>query len=183
MNMFFTSRIARAASIAMLLATGMADAVTPVPPGGATNAGANVAPSGATVAPGSLLPPSQFLPERSGFTSWRTLAQVELIKRNNKMAPSFAPAISALDGKPSRVQGFMIPLDIGDNQKRFLLVAAPPHCSFCLPAGPDSMIEVRAKQGVRYRFEAVALSGTFQVLKDDPAGLYYRLVEASLVEP
>jgi uncharacterized protein len=161
-------------------------AVTPVPKGGAVGntapSGVNTAPSGVSAAPGQLIPPSQFLPERAGFTSWRTLAQVELVKRNNKMAPSFAPAIAALDGKTSRVQGFMIPLDIGDNQKRFLLVAAPPHCSFCLPAGPDSMIEIRAKQGVRYRFEAVSLSGTFQLLKDDPAGLYYRLTDATAVE-
>jgi uncharacterized protein len=165
---FATASIAGASLF--LSAVGAANAVTPV------------APSGAVPVPGSLLPPSQFLPERAGFTSWRTLAQVELVKRNNKLSPSFAPAIAQLDGKPSRVQGFMIPLDIGDNQKRFLLVAAPPHCSFCLPAGPDSMIEIRASKGVRYRFEAVALSGTFQLLKDDPAGLYYRLVDAAAIE-
>jgi uncharacterized protein len=149
---------------------------------GAANAVTPVAPSGAVPTPGSLLPPSQFLPERAGFTSWRVLEKVELVKRDKKLTPTFAPAITALDGKTSRVQGFMIPLDIGDSQKRFLLVAAPPHCSFCLPAGPDSMIEIRASKGVRYRFEAVALSGTFQVLKDDPAGLYYRLINATAIE-
>lgn len=141
-----------------------------------------VAPSGMSPPPGGLMPPSQFLPEKPGFTSWRTLARVELIKRNNKLQPSFDPAVSTLDGKTIRVQGFMMPLDIGDNQRRFLLVAAPPHCSFCLPAGPDSMIEVRAPKGVKYRFEAVSLSGKFQLLNDDPAGLYYRLTEASSVE-
>lgn len=133
-------------------------------------------------ADGALMPPSQFLPEKPGFTSWRTLAQVELVKRERKMVPSFASAVTALDGKAIRVQGFMMPLDIGDKQRRFLLVAAPPHCSFCLPAGPDAMIEVRAKSDVRYGFDAVALSGTLQVLRDDPAGLYYRLVDAVPVQ-
>lgn len=141
-----------------------ADAVTPVP------------------ASGALMPPSQFLPEKPGFTSWRTLGQVELVKRDRKMVPAFAQAVTALDGKPIKVQGFMMPLDIGDKQRRFLLVAAPPHCSFCLPAGPDAMIEVRAKSDVRYGFDAVALTGTLQVLKDDPAGLYYRLVDAVPVQ-
>lgn len=143
-----------------VFATSPADAVTPVP------------------ANGALMPPSQFLPEKPGFTSWRTLGQVELVKRDRKMVPAFAQVVTALDGKPIKVQGFMMPLDIGDKQRRFLLVAAPPHCSFCLPAGPDAMIEVRAKSDVRYGFDAVALSGTLQVLKDDPAGLYYRLVDA-----
>lgn len=129
-------------------------------------------------AQGALMPPSQYLADKPGFTSWRTLAQVELVKQNRKMVPSFAQSITALDGKVVRVQGFMMPLDIGDKQKRFLLVAAPPHCAFCLPAGPDAMIEVRAKSDVRYGFDAISLSGTLQVLKDDPAGLYYRLVDA-----
>jgi len=146
------------------LASVGANAVTPVPAGGA------------------LMPASQFLPEKPGFTSWRVLAQVELVKQNSKLLPTFAQTVSALDGKVIRVQGFMMPLDIGDKQRRFLLVAAPPHCSFCLPAGPDAMIEVRAKSDVRYGFDAVSLSGKLQVLKDDPAGLYYRLVDAVVAQ-
>jgi hypothetical protein len=141
-------------------------AVTPVPP------------SGALPAPGTLLQPYQFLPERPGFMSWKTLSQVTLARQNNRMVPQFAPEIVQLDGKTVRMQGFMMPLDIGDRQRRFLLTAAPPHCSFCLPAGPDSMIEVRAKDPIRYTIDAVALSGRIQILRDDPAGLYYRLVDA-----
>jgi uncharacterized protein len=141
-----------------------------------------VAPSGAIPAPGGMLAPSQFLKEKPGFTPWRTLGQVELAKQAGKLRPVFASAVTALNGKAVKVEGFMIPLDIGDKQKRFLLVAAPPHCSFCLPAGPDAMIEIRAKSNVRYGFEAVSLSGTLQVLNDDPAGLYYRLIEAVRLE-
>ena len=40
------------------------------------------------------------------------------------------------------------------------------------------MIDVRAKSHIRYGFDAVALSGNLQVLRDDPAGLYYRIVDA-----
>ena len=148
------------AGLAALLTGLSADAVTPVPAGGA------------------LMPASAFLPEKPGFTSWRVLAQVELVKQNSKLLPT----VAALDGKVIRVQGFMMPLDIGDKQRRFLLVAAPPHCTFCLPAGPDAMIEVRAKSDVRYGFDAVSLSGKLQVLKDDPAGLYYRLVDAVVAQ-
>jgi hypothetical protein len=81
-----------------------------------------------------------------------------------------------------KVQGFIIPLDMGDKQKRFLLAAVPPHCSFCLPAGPDSVVEVVAKSAVRYGFEPIVVSGKFAVLKDDAAGLLYRLTDAELVE-
>jgi uncharacterized protein len=167
MTQFSFSRSVAISVLLMSVGSGAACAVTPV------------APSGAIPENGQLLAPSQYLKDKPGFTSWRTLAKVELVKRNNKMVPSFATPVSSLDGQPIKVQGFMIPLDIGDKQKRFLLVAAPPHCSFCLPAGPDAMIEVRAKSDVRYGFEAISLSGKLQVLKDDPAGLFYRLNDAT----
>ena len=76
----------------------------------------------------------------------------------------------------------VIPLDVGDKQKRFLLTAVPTHCSFCLPAGPDALVEVVAKTPVRYTFEPIIVSGRFTVLKDDSAGLLYRLSDATQVE-
>jgi uncharacterized protein len=125
---------------------------------------------------------AQILPERAGIVSWRTLAQVSPVKQGNKMVPEFSKEILALDKKDTKVQGFMIPLDVGDKQKRFLLTAVPSHCSFCLPAGPDSLVEVVAKTPVRYTFEPIVVSGRFTVLKDDSAGLLYRLSDATQVE-
>ena len=125
---------------------------------------------------------AQILPERAGIVSWRTLAQVSPVKQGNKMVPEFSKDILALDRKDTKVQGFMIPLDVGDKQKRFLLTAVPTHCSFCLPAGPDALVEVVAKTPVRYTFEPIVVAGRFSVLKDDSAGLLYRLSDATQVE-
>lgn len=125
---------------------------------------------------------AQILPERAGIVSWRTLAEVSPVKQGNKMVPEFSKGILALDRKDTRVQGFMIPLDVGDRQKRFLLTAVPTHCSFCLPAGPDAIVEVVAKTPVRYTFEPIVVAGRFSVLKDDSAGLLYRLSDAAQVE-
>jgi len=122
------------------------------------------------------------LPERAGVVPWKTLAQVEPVKQGNRMVPSFAKDILALDRTSAKVQGFMIPLDVGDRQKRFLLTAVPPHCSFCLPAGPDGMVEVVAKTPVRYTFDPIVVAGRFDVLKDDPGGLLYRLSDAEQVD-
>ena len=144
-----------------------AQAVTTVPPGGLPSANDFSA---------------QILPERAGVVSWRTLAQVSSVKQGNKMVPEFSKDILALDRKDTRVQGFMIPLDVGDKQKRFLITAVPPHCSFCLPAGPDAVVEVVAKTPVKYTFDPIVVAGRFSVLKDDAAGLLYRLSEATQVE-
>jgi hypothetical protein len=77
-----------------------------------------------------------------------------------------------------RVQGFMVPLDAKELQVHFLLTTVPLTCSFCIPGGPESMIEVRAKLPVRYGLEPVVVQGRLQLLKDDPYGLFYRLVDA-----
>ena len=118
------------------------------------------------------------LPERAGVVSWRTLAQVQPVKQNGRMVAEFSKEILGLDKKDARVQGFIIPLDMGDKQTHFLLTAVPPHCAFCLPAGPDSIVEVVAKTPVKYGFEPIVVSGKFAVLKDDPTGVLYRLTDA-----
>ncbi len=130
------------------------------------------------------LAPSPFadkpLPELKGVLSWKTLSDVKPVKQKDKFVPEFAKAITALDKKEVKIQGFMMPLDMGEKQSRFILAALPPSCSFCLPGGPEQMVEVQAKTPVKYGFEPILLTGKLTVLKDDPMGLYYRLADAVL---
>lgn len=121
------------------------------------------------------------LPELKGVVSWKTLAQVEAVKQKDRYVPQFSKNVTALDRKEVRLQGFMMPLDMGERQKRFLLTAMPPTCAFCLPGGPDQVVEVQAKTPVKYGFEPIVLSGRLVVLRDDPMGLYYRLTDAITV--
>ena len=125
---------------------------------------------------------TQILPERPDVVSWKALAQVEPVKQGDKMVPQFAKPILALDARPQRVQGFMIPLDLGDRQKHFLLSAVPPHCGFCLPAGPEAIVEVTSKDGIPYAITPIVVAGRFAVLKDDPNGILYRLSDATQVD-
>ena len=124
--------------------------------------------------------PSAFkpLPERKDVVSWKTLAQVELVKAKDRYVPQFASSVTALDQKQVKMQGFMLPLQMGDKQSHFVLAAMPQTCSFCMPGGPESMVEVKMKTPVKYTFDAVVLSGKLTVLKDDPTGIFYRLTDA-----
>jgi hypothetical protein len=123
-------------------------------------------------------PSLQPLPERKDVVSWKTLAQVELVKAKDRYVPQFAATVTALDQKQVKMQGFMLPLQMGDKQSHFVLAAMPQTCSFCMPGGPESMVEVKMKTPVKYTFDAVVLSGKLTVLKDDPTGIFYRLTEA-----
>ena len=153
---------------AALAATGLAHALNPTTPQGGLPSATDFS--------------AQILPERDGVVSWKTLAQVEPVKKGNRIVPEFAKPILALDQKDQRVQGFMIPLDMGDKQKRFLISAVPPHCSFCLPAGPEAVVEIVAKTPVHYTLDPIVVSGRFAVLKDDPNGVLYRLTDAAQVD-
>lgn len=124
---------------------------------------------------------STLLPEAEGVVSWKTLGQVEPIKQGDKIVPKFSAEILGLDKKAVRVEGFILPLDLGDQQHHFLLSAVPPHCPFCLPAGPEAIVEVVAKKRIAYSFEPIILAGNFAVLKNTPEGLLYRLTEAEPV--
>ena len=124
--------------------------------------------------------PSQFKPlvERKDVVSWKTLAQVDLVKMKDRYVPQFAQSIAALDQKEVKVQGFMMPLQVGDKQTHFVLSAMPQTCSFCMPGGPESLVEVKTKRPVKYTFEPVIVTGKLSVLKDDPTGVFYRIVDA-----
>jgi uncharacterized protein len=110
--------------------------------------------------------------------SWKLLAQVELVKMKDRYVPQFSQAVAALDQKEVKVQGFMMPLQVGDKQTHFVLSAMPVTCAFCLPGGPEALVEVQAKRPVKYGFEPITMSGKLSVLKDDPTGVFYRITEA-----
>jgi hypothetical protein len=121
---------------------------------------------------------SKPLPDRNDVVSWKLLSQVELVKQKDRYVPQFAKDVAALDQKQVKVQGFMMPLQVGDKQSHFVLTAMPQTCAFCLPGGPESMVEIKSKVPVKYTFEPVVLTGRMAILKDDPTGVFYRLVDA-----
>lgn len=129
--------------------------------------------------PGYHDPRSPFKPlqERDGVLSWSVLSSVTTKAEKNRLLPTFPAQVLALDKQKVKVQGFMMPLEPGDKQSHFLLSAVPTSCSFCVPAGPEGLVEVRTKQPVRYTLEPVVVEGVFAVLTDDPYGMFYRVVD------
>lgn len=128
---------------------------------------------------GAGLPePMPQLQDVQGVVSWNTLAKVKQVKAKDRILPEFNKEITALNNQEVKIQGFMMPLEPGERQKHFLLSVTPQSCSFCLPAGPEGVVEVKSKTPVKYTIEPVIVSGKMSILKEDPMGLYYRLTEA-----
>ncbi len=121
------------------------------------------------------------LPEVQGAVSWKTLAEVEAIKRGGKMVPEFSKETLALDNQTVRLCGFMMPLDMTEQQQHFLLSAVPASCPFCMPAGPSEIVEVISKRPIKFGFDPIVMSGKLSLLKDDKSGLLYRMTDAEWV--
>jgi hypothetical protein len=129
-------------------------------------------------------PNSPFAPlqARADVVPWSVLTDVKTKVEKNRMLPDFPAPVLALNQKSQRIQGFMMPLEPGERQKHFLISSVPLTCSFCVPGGPESMVEVKTKTPIKYSLEAVVVEGQFAVLKDDPYGLYYRINDATAVK-
>ena len=152
--------------LASLTATSLAVAQTPAPPG----------------APPAANAPFTMPEAPKGTVPWTVLQQAKTVQKpDKKFGPEFTRDIKALDHKDVKLFGFMMPLDQARKQKRFLLAAYPPHCAFCLPSGPESLVEVLADTPIEFTFEPIVVSGRLAVLENDV--VYYRLTNASAAQP
>lgn len=122
------------------------------------------------------------LADAPGAVPWSVLSNVRLKTVGGRLMPDYPPAVRVFNAKDVKVQGFMIPLEPGDKQNHFLLTNVPTSCSFCMPAGPEGMIEVRAKTPVKYSMDPVTVEGKLAVLERDPTGMYYRLTAAQVAK-
>lgn len=135
-------------------------------------------PSGTGAGVHSPNSPFAPLPVRTDVLPWSVLTAIKTKVVKNRMLPVFSESVQGLHQTKQRIQGFMMPLEPGEKQKHFLLSSVPLTCSFCLPGGPESMVEVKTKTAVKYTMEPVVVEGQLLVLQDDPMGLYYRVIDA-----
>lgn len=129
--------------------------------------------------PGAALPTLKDVP---GVLPWSQLEKVDSFKaKDGRLLPKYPDKVLALDKQSVQMQGFMMPLEPGAAQSHFLLTVTTPSCAYCLPAGPEGIVEVKASAPVKFSYKPIVLSGQMHVLKSDPMGLYYRLTDAKPV--
>lgn len=117
------------------------------------------------------------LAARTDVVPWELLGQVKATLKDHKIVATFPVAVKALDKQKVKVQGYMLPLEASQSQGQFVLSAVPTSCAFCIPAGPEGLIDVRAKSPVKYTEGPVVLEGRMAVL-DGKEGVFYRLLDA-----
>lgn len=114
---------------------------------------------------------------------WGELAKVGVQRHHGKYQITLLPPVLALDGKQVTMYGYMTPVGPGDEHKKFLLSMAPLNCPGCTTVtGPEGIVEVNVDKPQATTTEPVAVRGTMNVLKDDPDGLIYRIVDGEVVQ-
>lgn len=178
-------RRSAAAALLALAGAGAGAQAPAAPPGPAPLLSSPVAgglPAGQGAGYHSPQSPIKPLPQRADVVAWSTLTRLDKKTLKTRIEPVFNAEQKALDKTVQRVQGFMVPMDTKPGQKHFLLTSVPLTCPFCIPGGPESMIEVKARSPVRYSLEPVVVEGKFLTLLNDEYGLFYRMVDARQVD-
>lgn len=120
---------------------------------------------------------------------WKTLGKISYKKEYNDLmgfkvdVPVFSSEVKALDGKWVEVRGYIIPVDGYKNHKEFVFSAYPYNmCFFCGGAGPETVMEVYAKEAIPYTEKPVVLKGKLELNSSDVNRLMYALNDVQLVK-
>mgnify|MGYP006444940011 CR=1 FL=1 len=115
---------------------------------------------------------------------WEMLRGVDWEHAEGTYTPVFTDDVERLDETTVRITGYMIPIAISSDMNHFLLTSQPSRgCPYCRPGGPSTMIEVRANEEMsETTYDPLTVTGTLHLIKDDPSGLVYRIVEAEVTK-
>jgi hypothetical protein len=120
---------------------------------------------------------------------WKTLAKLTYKKQYDEMlgfkvdVPVFNEEIKKMEGKVVTIKGYIIPVEGYKGHKEFILSAFPYNmCFFCGGAGPETVMEVFAKEPIKYTAEPVTLKGKLELNSSDINRLIYGLREVEQVK-
>jgi hypothetical protein len=77
---------------------------------------------------------------------------------------SFSDAIKKFDNRPFRLEGYMIPIRVGQKQTRFMLASLPINqCFYCGQNGVPMMVLVEMAEPIPFSKEPIAVKGTLKL--------------------
>lgn len=135
-----------------------------------------------------LIPDYVTVPD--GGMPWDMFAKTESIQYEDVdesgihvmgVRPDFTEELQKLNGKKIIMQGYMFPLEPGENQKLFLFGPFPASCPYHYHVGPALVIEAYAKEKLKFRYTPVTIEGTLELIpRDDEYNVFYRMHDVIL---
>jgi hypothetical protein len=125
---------------------------------------------------------------QSSENLWKTLGKITFKKQYDELlgfkvdVPVFSPEILAMEGKTVTIKGYIIPVEGYKSHKEFVFSAYPYNmCFFCGGAGPETVMEVYAKDPIKYTAEPITIKGKLELNSTDVNRLIYALNDVVLV--
>jgi hypothetical protein len=126
--------------------------------------------------------------DETGSKTWKTLSKITYRKQFDELLgfkidiPVFSDDVKALEGKEIVVKGYIIPTEGYKSHTEFVFSAFPYNmCFFCGGAGPETVMEVIAKDPIKFTAEAVSIRGVLELNEDDINRLMYILKEVEVL--
>ncbi len=120
-----------------------------------------------------------------GQSMWPALAKVSYKKEYDDLLgikvdkPVFSTDIKQLEGKVISLRGYIIPTDGFKSHTEFVFSAFPySSCFFCGQAGPETVVEIKARKPIPYTSEPIAIQGRLRLNAQDVNRLMYMLEDA-----
>ncbi len=120
---------------------------------------------------------------------WSMLSKITYKKEHDELLgvkvdrPIFSKEIKANEGKEIFLKGYIIPTDGFKSHKEFVFSAFPySSCFFCGAAGPETVIEVFASEGISYTSESISIKGKLKLNSTDVNRLMFALHDVKLVK-
>ncbi len=120
---------------------------------------------------------------------WKSLSKITFKKEYDEMmgfkvdVPVFHEDVKKMEGKIITIKGYIIPVEGYKSHKEFIFSAYPYNmCFFCGGAGPETVMEVYAKEPIEYTAEAVTIQGKLELNATDINRLIYALNDAVFVK-
>ena len=121
--------------------------------------------------------------------TWKTLGKITYKKEFDKLMgfkvdkPVFGEEVKAMEGKEITLKGYIIPVDGYKSHKEFIFSAFPYiMCFFCGGAGPETVMEVEAKEPIKYVAESITIKGRLVLNDSDINKLMYRIENVVMVK-
>jgi hypothetical protein len=120
---------------------------------------------------------------------WSTLALLEFEQKDENgffdEEGNILPLIEAFEGKEIIVKGYVIPLSGKKAQSHFMFSAYPyASCFFCGKAGPETIMEVFAKDNkdINFSEKKMSIKGTFYFTSRNSAEVMFTLKNAEIAD-
>jgi len=120
---------------------------------------------------------------------WPILAKISYKKEYDELLgikidrPIFSNEVKGLERKVVQLKGYIIPTDGFKSHQEFVFSAFPySMCFFCGQAGPETVLEVKAKKPIQFTSEQIEIKGILVLNKSDFNRLMYQLIDVEEVK-